>query len=175
MQYRRRLLAYRAHYIVNQVISYNVGGTMIAVLKSTLLRFASGSVLAARFERKDACLTPDDMEDGHICMVSRCSVCFSWRTYTTGHPINCHRCTNILDDYHNGFSSFAFRTMRTLSCSVGAFQVCSTRNSQETRCVHLLQSLYFMRCIRVYTTRICNKAINSYHIFSKFYIQHDTS
>ena len=53
-----------------EVISFNVGGTIIAVLKSTLLRQAPDSVFASRVSdrwRKSA----DETVDGHICLVSK--------------------------------------------------------------------------------------------------------
>ena len=53
-----------------EVISFNVGGTIIAVLKSTLLRQAPDSVFASRVSdrwRKSA----DEIFDGHICLVSK--------------------------------------------------------------------------------------------------------
>ena len=54
----------------DEVISFNVGGTIIAVLKSTLLRQAPDSVFASRVSdrwRKSA----DETMDGHICLVSK--------------------------------------------------------------------------------------------------------
>ena len=57
----------------DEVVSYNVGGTIIAVLKSTLLRQAPDSTFAARFsgrwDKSGAESEPDDIEDGHICLV----------------------------------------------------------------------------------------------------------
>ena len=53
-----------------EVISFNVGGTIIAVLKSTLLREASDSVFASRVSdrwRKSA----DEIVDDHVCLVSK--------------------------------------------------------------------------------------------------------
>ena len=53
-----------------EVISFNVGGTIIAVLKSTLLRQAPDSVFASRVSdrwRKSA----DETVDGHNCLVSK--------------------------------------------------------------------------------------------------------
>ena len=53
-----------------EVISFNVGGTIIAVLKSTLLRQVPDSVFASRVSdrwRKSA----DETVDGHICLVSK--------------------------------------------------------------------------------------------------------
>ena len=53
-----------------EVVSFNVGGTIIAVLKSTLLRQAPDSVFASRVSdrwRKSA----GETVDGHVCLVSK--------------------------------------------------------------------------------------------------------
>ena len=52
-----------------EVISFNVGGTIIAVLKSTLLRQAPDSTFASRVSDRWP-RSGDDVEDGHICLVS---------------------------------------------------------------------------------------------------------
>ena len=53
-----------------EVMSFNVGGTIIAVLKSTLMRQAPDSVFASRVSdrwRKSA----GETVDGHVCLVSK--------------------------------------------------------------------------------------------------------
>ena len=52
-----------------EIISFNVGGTTIAVLKSTLLRQAPNSSFASRVSDRWP-RSGDDVEDGHICLVS---------------------------------------------------------------------------------------------------------
>jgi TLD len=53
----------------DEVVSYNVGGTIIAVLRSTLLRQAPNSAFASRFSGRWSEQANEDMEDGHICLV----------------------------------------------------------------------------------------------------------
>ena len=53
-----------------EVVSYNVGGTIIAVLKSTLMRHAPDSVFATRASGRWSNST-EVMENGHICLVSK--------------------------------------------------------------------------------------------------------
>ena len=53
-----------------EVVSYNVGGTIIAVLKSTLLRHAPDSAFASRASGRWP-NSADEMENGHICLVSK--------------------------------------------------------------------------------------------------------
>ena len=69
----------QAEIVHDEVVSYNVGGTIIAVLKSTLLRQAPDSTFAARFsgrwDKSGAESEPDDIEDGHICLVRLHSSC----------------------------------------------------------------------------------------------------
>jgi TLD len=52
-----------------EVVSYNVGGTIIAVLKSTLLRHAPDSAFASRASDRWP-NSAEVMENGHICLVS---------------------------------------------------------------------------------------------------------
>ena len=52
-----------------EVVSYNVGGTIIAVLKSTLVRHAPDSVFASRVSDRWP-KSADEIEDGHVCLVS---------------------------------------------------------------------------------------------------------
>jgi TLD/BTB/POZ domain len=53
-----------------EVVSYNVGGTIIAVLKSTLLRHAPDSVFASRVSDRWP-KSADEIENGHVCLVSK--------------------------------------------------------------------------------------------------------
>jgi TLD len=53
----------------DEVVSYNVGGTIIAVLRSTLVRQAPNSAFASRFSGRWSEQANEDMEDGHICLV----------------------------------------------------------------------------------------------------------
>ena len=53
----------------DEVVSFNVGGTIIAVLKSTLLRHAPDSTFASRVSDRWP-RSGDVVEDGHICLVS---------------------------------------------------------------------------------------------------------
>jgi hypothetical protein len=53
----------------DEVVSYNVGGTIIAVLRSTLVRQAPNSVFASRFSGRWSEQDNDDMEDGYINLV----------------------------------------------------------------------------------------------------------
>jgi TLD/BTB/POZ domain len=52
-----------------EVVSYNVGGTIIAVLKSTLVRHAPDSVFASRVSDRWP-KSADEIENGHVCLVS---------------------------------------------------------------------------------------------------------
>ena len=53
----------------DEVVSYNVGGTIIAVLRGTLVRQAPNSAFASRFSGRWSEQDNYDMEDGHICLV----------------------------------------------------------------------------------------------------------
>jgi TLD len=53
----------------DEVVSYNVGGTIIAVLRSTLVRQAPNSAFASRFSGRWSEQAEEDMVDGHICLV----------------------------------------------------------------------------------------------------------
>jgi TLD len=53
----------------DEVVSYNVGGTIIAVLRSTLVRQAPNSAFASRFSGRWSEQTNEDKKDGHICLV----------------------------------------------------------------------------------------------------------
>jgi TLD len=53
----------------DEVVSYNVGGTIVAVLRSTLVRQAPNSVFASRFSGRWSEQDNDDMEDGYINLV----------------------------------------------------------------------------------------------------------
>ena len=53
----------------DEVVSYNVGGTIIAVLRSTLVRQAPNSAFASRFSGRWSEQANEDIEDGYICLV----------------------------------------------------------------------------------------------------------
>jgi hypothetical protein len=91
----------------DEVVSYNVGGTIIAVLRSTLVRQAPNSAFASRFSGRWSEQDNYDIEDGHICLVR------NWLMIIVGRRLSivCEVCVIISRPSNAYFIAIFFHTV----------------------------------------------------------------